>query len=494
MQFNNRRGDYIGDSLGAAMTLFFLEELLNFYDSAYRITAVDKIAITGGVSVDGRMKPVSDNIIQKKTAIIFYSDISTFVVPYGEEAYAQGKLQGLKKEYPLRDLKILEVKDIDDILNRRDLVDIKKRNIVLRTGHFVKNNWISIAAIFLLAILFAYLFVLDFDFNPSSFTSDGTTLYIKNKNGKMLWTKILPTGSHQPSYKFIRRNARVLDIDGDGTNEVILAGDYNKTNGNPKDKSSVICYNYEGNIIWKFSFADKVYSKREILNKDYGAYIIDTLTYSGVKSLFLSSSNGPSFSSAIYRLNLKTGKRLPGTFWASGHIEDCAIKYFNEDGNPDMIGAGYENGYEDICFFAYKIDTLTKVRPTTDEYLIENFPLAKMIEYIRIPKTDFDVYSKMRTPSYSIGSLLFDVKKQKVEMGTLIPNDNKYFELGYEFSKNFKTVEIIAGSTFRVRRDTLVAHGILKPPYTDTEGYKNLIKSKILYWTGNKWVHRRDLN
>jgi len=44
-----------------------------------------------------------------------------------------------------------------------------------------------------------------------------------------------------------------------------------------------------------------------------------------------------------------------------------------------------------------------------------------------------------------------------------------------------------------VQRDTLVARGILKPPYTDTKEYCSLIKSKLLFYKNGKWVKREEL-
>ena len=490
LQFNNRTGDYIGDSLGAALVILFLRELLNYYDSAYQITAAGKIAVTGGIAVDGIIKPVSDNIIQKKTAVIFYSDIQAFVVPDGEDIYVQRKLNDLLKEFPARDIKIIEAKNLDDILNRRDLLDIKKRNPVIRTGTFIKKNRVSVSIISLLALLFIYFFVLDFDYNPHSLFSDGKTLYVKNTNGKVLWTKIVPFVLDSPS-RGIGRYARLIDIDGDGHNELILANDCDPVTGEPIDNSLVTCYNSNNTIRWKYSFADKVSAEREIINTDYSVFIIDTLTLSGKKSLFLRAANGPSFASAIYRIDLKTGKRLPGTFWTSGHIMGGKIEYVNN--NPDFLGVGYDNGYEDFCFFAYDIDTLTEVRRSKKAYLIENFPIAKMNVYIRFPKTDYDDYAKTRTPDYIDFSFYYNPIKKEISFGTYLPNSPDIPEIGYFIEKNFKDINISFGSGFRVRRDTLVAHGILKPPYTDTEEYRNIIKSKILYWTGNKWIHRKDL-
>jgi hypothetical protein len=490
LQFDNRTGEYIGDSLGAALVILFLQELLNYYDSAYQITATGKIAVTGGITVDGKIKPVSDKIIQMKTALIFYSDIQAFVVPDSEDIYVQEKLNNLQKEFPSRDIKIIEAKNLDDILNRRDLLDIKKRNPVLRTGHFVKKNWISLTIISLLTLLFLFFFVLDFDYNPYSLYSDSKTLYIKNINGKVLWTKALTLPSKDPNDK-ISRYARLLDIDGDGKNELIIANERNPETQEPIDRSRVVCYNSNNSIRWKYSFKDKVIAKREILDTDYTVFLIDTVTLSGKKSLFMRAANDRSFASAVYRIDLKTGKRLPGTFWASGHIMDGEIEYVNN--KPDFVGVGLDNGYEDLCFFAYNLDTLSEVRPTKDQYLIENFPIAKMKEYIRFPKTDLDDYDELRTPALIDFSFNYVTRTKEFAFATCVNNIPEILETGYTIENNFKNIIISIGSGFRVRRDTLVAHGILNPPYTDTEEYRNIIKSKILYWTGNNWVHKRDL-
>jgi hypothetical protein len=48
-----------------------------------------------------------------------------------------------------------------------------------------------------------------------------------------------------------------------------------------------------------------------------------------------------------------------------------------------FTGYGFDNGFKDVVFFEYEVDTLTKVRPTNDEYLIRNYPVSKMLTYIR---------------------------------------------------------------------------------------------------------------
>jgi len=209
------------------------------------------------------------------------------------------------------------------------------------------------------------------------------------------------------------------------------------------------------------------------------------------RSLFLVASNIPSFSSAIYRIDLKTGKRLPGTFWSSGYILNGEIKDIDNDSKVEFLGIGCDNGYEDAVFFVYEIDTLTKVRPTTEQYLLQNFPVSEMKAYIRFPKTDYDNYRNFRMPVIQRNSYQ-DVRYYQF----IVSGDYslKSSSLWYQVDYNLKDINIIVGNQFRVMRDSLVARGELQPPLTDTEEYKNILKSKILYWKNGKWVKRDEFD
>lgn len=486
ISFDKKAGFCKGNSLGTALTLSFIEEIFRTYNSPVSIKVGDGIAFTGGMNEIGNITNTSNDIIKQKTELVFFSDISLFIVPKNEELPANEKLIELKQEYPRRDLRIIGIEDLNDLLNRRNIVEIKKQPVIVRTGKFVKKNWISAITTFLLAILFAYLFVMDFDDNPFTYTLDGRYAFIKNKNNKVLWRK---EKMIEPDLAKLSRHTKqyilIADVNDDKRNEVLIQN----TVGN-----EIICYNYDKKIIWKHSFEDLVSSERETLNSEYSVYMLDTLKFKNKKSLYLISKNGPSFASAIYRIDVTNGKSLPGTFWASGHIMDCIIKDIDNDSKPEIVGAGYENGYEDLVFFAYEIDTLTKSRPTTNEYLIRNFPISEMKAYMRFPKSDFDNYEEgNRTPQYLISSFINNYKNKKFQFATRFSSRNQDVQIGYDVSYNLKDINIVVGSDFRVVRDTLVAHGLLNPPYTDTEEYKELLKSKILYWKNGKWVKKEEL-
>lgn len=501
INFDKREGFYEGNSLGIALTLSFLDALLKFYNPSYEINIKELVAFTGGVKKSGEVIPIGEDLIKQKVELIFFSPINSFIVPKSDEEAALSKLNTLKETYPKRKLKIISVEDISDILNRRDVVDIRKRNYLLRTGKFIKNNWISAAASVLMALLFAYLFVMDFDDNPASLTTDGNLLFVRNKNGKILWTKKIDIGRDQiNNQKILGMFFNLYDIDDDGINEVLIANEATADIYRNKSRGELNCYNKNNEKVWSFYFDDSVSSDRESLDRYYTIFLIDTLTFNFQKSLFLISTNSASFSSAIYRINLTTGRRLPGTLWCSGHTTEALIKDLNDDGRKDILAIGMDNGFEQQVVFAFTIDTLTKVRPSINEYIIKNFPISDFLSYIRIPKTDYTKYIQVRVPGVEKGSLVDEIFEKVYRFIIQTGFDYNKCSIWIKLNYNLKDIDFVVDNQFRVIRDSLVAQGKLLPPYTDTYEYREILKSNILYWkadsstvVGGKWVKREEL-
>jgi hypothetical protein len=445
------------------------------------------------VDENGTIKDSDEQIIKEKVKTVFFSDTEIFALPYKLISVAQNTYEELKNQYPSRKMKIVGIESIDDLLNRRNLVDIRKQKAIVRTRKFIRKNWMSAAAAILLTILFTYFFAFDFDDNPYSASFDGSRVYIKNKNGKVLWNKQFESDQTPlESARYRESLVKVLDIDGDLKNEVIL-NQLPKSLYSPNYPYGVVCFSSLGEVKWVYILQDTVYSRREKLIPPYGIFLIDTLTFNGLKSLYVSGSNVESFSSGVFRIDLKTGKRLPGTLWSSGHITDGIIRDVNGDGKIDMLCVGLDNGFEDAVLFGYELDTLTTVRLSTEDYLINGYPIKSPITYIRFSKTDYDAYEHLRTPAPMRGSFYYDENTKAYKFYTADIFDKYSHAVWYLIKDNFKNIDVTIDNRFRVMRDSLVAHGKLPLPYTDTKEYKEIIKNNILYWYDNKWVNRKDL-
>jgi outer membrane protein assembly factor BamB len=494
VSFDKKAGFCKGNSLGTALTLAFVEELLKTYNSPVVIKVGDAIAFTGGMNKVGRITNTSEEIIKQKTELVFFSNVTHFAVPKAEEAASVEQLNELKQEYPKRDLKIIGIEDLNDLLNRRNLVEIKKQPVIVRGGKFVRKNWVNAVIVIILTMILSFVFVLDFNDNPAILTSEESILYIKNKNGKILWTKKVGA---EISYFTVggehSLHSRICDVNSDNENEVLISNEISTLESEKFIGLSLKCYNKTGFLLWEYSFQDSVKSDREILSPYYDILIIDTVDVYGQKNIILISRNTSSFSSAIYRLDAKTGRRLPGTLWCSGHTYNAIIKDLNEDGKKDVLAVGVDNGFEQQAVFAFQIDSLTKVRPSTVDYTINDFPFADLISYIRIPKTDFTNYVNLRIPGIGVNSLYDDVDEKVYRFAICINYEPEGGRVWMKLGYSLIDFDIVIDNQFRVLRDSLVVKGQLDLPFTDTQEYKKIIKSNIRYWENGKWVKREEL-
>jgi len=502
IHFNKRTGFCRGNSLGVALTIKFIEELLNLYNPKFIIESTDGLAITGGLDEFGNILSVGKKTISQKTELIFFSAINQFVVPKDDEPAAREKMNALKTIYPERNLKIVAVENLEDLLNRRNIVAIKQQKPIVRAGKFIKQNIYSVFVVVILTILFTYLFALDFDDNPSFIIMDGKNAYIKNKNGKTLWSINYPTDDkyvlNDPRAK--QAYFRVIDIDEDGENEIIYIHPQISEIQGTTELEKIICINKNKKELWSYRFADTVFSEREDLPPIYGAKLIDTITFNGKKILFCFSNNGPSFSSAVYGLELKTGKRIPETLWGSGHTMGAILKDINNDNISDLVMDGIDNGFEDGIILGVELSKMDGYRPTINEYRIKNKKQIEPIFYIRIPKIDYDRMMNFRTINISPNYIYYRENDKRIITNIFSRqsynlNSNDFFSVcNIELDSNYRVADIVIGNDFRVLRDTLVAHGKLNPPYTDTKEYKEIIKNSILYWKNGKWVKREELD
>ena len=492
--FENISAEYDGYSLGIALTIGFIEQLSVLYNLPYLTIVKNNVASTGGLDNNGYISPLGEEIIKLKVKAAFYSDIETLIISEADEITAKQELRELNEKYPKRVLRLAHVESLTDLLNRRNLVEIKKQSPILRTAKNIKKNWIVTTLSIIIILIIGFIWIRDFDDNPAMIYNEPNRLYIKNKSGRILWSK-------QRSYTYSKflgilgttTTQKLVDIDGDGYNEILLTSEPDEILSSPKDFGRIICLDRKGNEIWKYIFADTVTSEREFLPPPYGSNIIDTVTIDGEKELIVFANSRNSFSSAIYCLDLKTGKRINGTLWNSGHI----IRGFIDDrftaGKKSIVFSCWNNGYEMCGTVTIGLDQLLNkmVLPTTPNYLIKNFPVAKTLAYILLPNSDYNKYLQRRHASlWDQGLRIGENDDFIVQLFQNYDREYIVFEIKY----NMKNVDVVIDDQFRVARDSLVVHGILKYPLTDTPEYKNLLKSQILYWDGKKFARREDLN
>ncbi len=492
IQFDNQLANYIGISLGAALTLSIIEELITFYNFPIKISIKENIAITGGFDNSGNLIVLDESLVLNKLEIVFYSFINIFIVPEENKAIIETYLKALKKQYPSRDLEIIGIKNLQDLLNRRNLIDIKRFSVIKRAAKFAKKNWVISILLLIIMLISGYFYEYNFDDNPAMLDLSGDNLMIENSSGKILWSKEIEIDPVFAS-STLRYIAKIIDVNKDKKNEVILCHILQSELNNEMEYGGIFCYNYLGTQLWHYDFTDTVKSYGENLDINYSCELIDTVTYLGKQLLIARANNGPSFSSSIFTLDLNSGKRIGTTFWNPGHIDEGIMKVMPGDKSL-IVFAGGNNGYEKPFIGGIELKNLLGYAPSTHYYTYLNMKPADLAFYILIPKTDYLKHFafSLRTGGIEPGSLRNTEREKKIYFVTCERKSNEA-SLEYRLSYNFKDISIVVLSNFRVERDTAVAHGILSPPLTDTPEFCKLLENQILYWNGKKFVKKNEL-
>lgn len=482
IRFDKRVGFYRGNSLGAALTLAFIEELLNYYNSPVVIKTGKGIALTGGLDKDGGLIATSREVIEKKVEVVFYSPIQTFVVPEDDLPYAETKIKTLQEEFPERKLNLIGIKTFHDLLDSRKLIDIKKQKILTRTAKGIKKNKVSVSIITLFMLVFVYLFFIRMDTNPAYLQVEDYIVFVKNKYNQTLWT----TEVGGP-YNFMIKANMLVDINHDGINEVIISmeqpGDTTITNKN----YSIVCYNKNKNPIWSYEFRDYVETSETKHSTIYQSYIMNVKADNNKTILYVIAHNSL-YPSAIYRLDAATGKRLKGTLWNAGRFNAAIVGDFNEDGRDEVVGTCINNAHNTSALFSIDVDKLDGQAPSSSKYIFQGIKPAEFNEYVLLPKTDLTIYRNKRYNLPVLGDLIFYEKSKEfgfhIREGSYKTGGN----IEYRFDKDLNLILIDYTDTFLMARDKLVKSGKLNPPLTNTLAYKNILEKQLRFWDGDKFV------
>ena len=490
--FENLSALYEGNSLGVALTIGFIEQLSILYNLPYITNIKNNIATTGGVEEKGNIQTVSNEIIKKKIDIVFYSDVQSFIVPKEDEEFARQRKKQLKELYPKRQLTLSAIENINELLNRRDLVDIKKQSTVVRTIKSIKRNRAASILFFLLIIFLSLSYIFNYDDNPFTYELTQNQIVIKNKYESRLWgLDFLGGGEFMKKMKWaptLEAWFRILDVNGDGKNEVLFCYTSGSKYSNATYSNGLVLLDYKGKILWRRSFKKDLFSKREHLTSPYYINIFDTLRINNEPCIFCSSNNVNSYASAAYILDLRNNKVISDTLWSPGFINDIKVIKAISDDNKEILVLSNNNSFQKNCLLRLRLNEFKGQLPVTDDYKFHNVKMTNVLSCFLFPNSDYNSYLKQRMTGSSYRGLIISKETKTIRFSS---HQDSYEMLGaifYNWHYDTNEFEISIGNDFRVMRDSLVAHGILPPPYTDTKEYRELLRSQIQAWDGKKFI------
>ncbi|MCB9208871.1 MAG: hypothetical protein H6610_01980 [Ignavibacteriales bacterium] len=483
--FDHKIGNLEGYSLGIAITLGFIQELFKFYNTNLSLSLNGNVTFTGGFTENGDVKTIGKEIIEQKTETVFYSQYNYFVVPELDSNFAKNRLTELKEKFPERRLKVINIEDFDDLLNRREIVNIEKAKVNERVGKLLKKNSVII---FLLAIIFSIMglyLTYSIDNNPNGFKIVGTTVHIINQHGKILWSTKQSFGEKSLQIGTDDRHVHLLyDIDNDGTNEVLLANELNDNETQDKFRK-ITCYNNFGEIIWTYRFTDSISTANEVYDyRDYNSYMLGIVKEND-KIILLGVARHLYIPSAIFKLDIKSGKRLNGTLWSQGHFRRGTVGDFNNDGKYEIFIGGISNDMESAFVLYVESDSLFGQTPN-DIVQFKNIPKASLQHYFLLGKTDVCKFLNLRFNNVTVSH--YDARTDEFYVNTSEGFLKQPIGVVYRFSNDFSVVKTQIGDDLQFIRDSLVIKGMLNPPLTNEPEFSQILLNGIKKWDGQKFV------
>ncbi|MCK9280974.1 MAG: hypothetical protein M0P71_10150 [Melioribacteraceae bacterium] len=331
------------------------------------------------------------------------------------------------------------------------------------------------------------------DMNPVSLDYKKGALQAFNKKGEMIWSK--PTGSKSGNENIDSlmnwagfaesRYINLLDIDGDGKNEVLLTR-FGKSD--TFKEGFIYCFNNDGTQRWiaspentKYNYApnwtrtswrfdDFFTVKTKIGNKLF--VVAHVLTYGGAIVSSLDPETG-TVTSSIYH---------DGNFSCQSHFD------IDNDGEDEIILGG-TSSYDKPVVVILKTDFLMGEMPGLKNPQPEI--KGNALYYIILPVSEMEMLVKSPSPPNVALIIKTDVSGFSVLANERFHLYNKTMQLPYVFDKSLKCIDVSMGNSYGYAYDDYLKDGTFKISFKE---YKKELIDSVKYWDGDKFVDHPTKN
>jgi hypothetical protein len=445
------------------------------------------VVITGGLDADGKTIGLgAEQIIPKLTAT-FFSPYSHFAFPRADDDAVNAALATLHDSFPHRALRTIPVRDLRDLVSNREIVRITSVPFRKQVRSFVRRHAERIAlsslVAALLAVVYVFLFVFDFDSNPMIVEVADSVFYVKNRSGKVLWTEEA-TSSDRRGIKFLYTPppwSVILDIDNDGSNEVVLGN-----NGRERGVSNRLnCYRANKEIAWSTQQLGEPVETGEgrYLDIVYGTDAIIADTMNGRRDIFIATASDyyPTF---LYSIDASDGGVVHSRYYHAGSIRDLTVSDQIIPGQRMLFAGGVHNGFREGALAVFDIRHVSGCSPQAASYelISPEYTPGTELYYIRFPQTDLGKLLDEAASCFArinmIDSIGFEVAiNQFFTFETGGPS-----EIFIRFDRDFTPTEMRTSSSFDKYFRQFREKGDLEHPLDAM--YKQRYLESILFWNG----------
>lgn len=500
-EFN--RAVHIGNSSGAAIAALWACTLQKHAGLRERFELNRSAAITGDVDEAGNILTVAEQGIRAKAVATFFSWSSLLVVPLSQQKLFREEIEKLEEKYSGKKVTLFAFSNIHELFYDRRVSRHINPSKLIHAGKQIWNKKFETAGLVTIMLLTITIILLAYgplDKNPALYEFSGEMLKIKNQSGAVI--EQIPVGVSVVNYM---RNegafklVELADINGDGTNEIILGETDPQRSLNSTGilslkevgKKSKI---WEKELHYDFNFPNKPF----IIESKYRPIkiIAGDFNGDGEENLLVNISHVPYFPGVLSLRDAKTGEEV-SHFVNPGRIIDFAVADLTGDGQMEVVIGGVNNAYNQAFVAILDINHLDGIAPTTEEYRLNNYKTPEILSYTIIPKTivseeiaQHRSYNQARrvqilTESNTIQVQILDFSQYR-GVENVLPATQA--SLLFYFNNDLSVRGIGTSDGYDLTANYLFENGIIDrlPDHQYFDEYKQ----ELLYWNGKGFVGR----
>jgi len=500
-RFEQSHAWHAGRSANLALAALFYCEMLKAEKSREHFDINPAIVITGDLDEEGNVLAVEESTLKNKAEAAFFSWAQALVVPAAQLNEVLGYLEQLEEEYPQRSLTVAGVAHLKEIFYDRRLTLYQKKTALEHHASQLWNKKFSVAgaAVFLvMALTLAKVIYGPIDKNPAAIEYDGASLIVQNKTGTVLFTKevgdLMVLGVKTIPESRIRYTA-LIDVDGDGTNEVVWTS-YKSKFG----RTEIVLGNAAGDTLWVKNFTRNVeYPYHPYIQSDIfvvrSLYTAD-LDGNGLEEILIVNNHEQYFPCFVSVIDPKTGK-VTREMLHQGVIESLLIEDLDSDGIKEIVYGGVNNTHKLGFLAAVSYPELRGQSGASKRYSLPGWDSTKNKLYMLFPQSivgkklsnNSGINTRIESIHLNRSNKIYVRINELVDGGTNMDFD--LVQLQYLFDLNLKPVAIGSIDSYDLAARELYETGRL--PFLADGLYLQAFKDSLLWWNGEQFVQEYTL-
>ncbi len=504
--FDELNSFHQGSSANLAMASLICCALLAYSDVLEQFVLAGPVTMTGDVNAEGEILAVDADSLRLKTEAVFFSGIRYFVVPKSQLPIAQEVLQSLRARYKNRDLTIIGLSRLEELFSDRRLA---RQHYLGRIRQIVRKSWKNRYQILGAAATIALLYILaktlgpPQDNNPVSAGLRGEMLQIGNSKGETLeeivvGSQTLQRARNDRAYD-LSRICKFYDIDGDGKNEVFYLREGKRDTG----YTSVLTCSSPWRKLprWTVSFHEQFSFPSNPVDTSgqlaITGFLIDDLERRFSPKVVV-AANHLQFPGFLYVLDAKTSN-ITAQYLNSGHIYAMATLDTGHNGRKFLLVAGYNNAFNASFLAVFDPRLISGHSPWMPSFAARGVGEGTEMYYILIPRTVLG--QSMDNQSYNNRPLNFEIGSNPNQFNVVVSDftlrdtsdaGTISATLRLTFDDSLRAL-VSSGTTYNHFRDLLYSQGKVRI-LTDPAYLNGPYRQSLMYWDGERWVHRPAIN